>query len=369
MQASIIHARCHRAAACGLAAVGLWLGACHVALAEEKILELPVFSVEGTPWQYARLGDIEILSRAWAHRARACLASLLRGLRLLPEFTQGKTARPLLLILVEEESRAPQGLAKPKWVAADPRRWNDGQESAPGAIHDHADDKIHVLATNLAGVDLTARVSMNRAIRVLGAQRPEYPEWAQHGLFGVCGPISGVVGIAQSTSLRFPKLSWPDPTVGPGVYPKGAADFPPFAEMFDPVRDTETMTRDERWKFEFQCGLFARWSLFGPAKKGRDRNAFWAFAEMARRGQATEEVFRQCYQMDWPAVCAEMRRYLKTKGTGMLEAWMPHVRADVPEAERLEFRPATPEEVRRILGEFRRLREREAAAKPGETPR
>jgi hypothetical protein len=90
---------------------------------------------------------------------------------------------------------------------------------------------------------------------------------------------------------------------------------------------------------------------------------------MARRGQATEEVFRQCYKMDWPTVGTEMRRYLKTKNTGVLEVRMPHVMADVPEADALQFKEAKPEDVKRILDEFRRLREFQAEAKSDETPR
>ena len=42
---------------------------------------------------------------------------------------------------------------------------------------------------------------------------------------------------------------------------------------------------------------------------------------------------------------------------GLVEARMPAVMASVPEAERLQFREATREEVKRILGDFNRLRD------------
>jgi len=261
------------------------------------------------------------------------------------------------------------GLAELKQVESNQKYWNAGYRGYQGGYHDLADENTQVLAVNLSGADMVWPVLATRAIRLIGAQRPAYPEWVQHGLFGACGPLAGVIGVPSSNLVRLPKLSWPDPAVAPGVYPADAADFPAFAEMFDPARDPTAMTREERWRFEFQCGLFARWSLFGSAKKGRDRNGLWAFAEMARRDQATEEVFRQCYLMDWPAAVVEMRRYLKTKGTGVLEARMPHVMADVPEADALQFTEAKSEDVKRILGEFKRLREREAASKPSEAPR
>ncbi|MBA3850115.1 MAG: hypothetical protein C0502_08985 [Opitutus sp.] len=130
--------------------------------------------------------------------------------------------------------------------------------------------------------------------------------------------------------------------------------------MFDSVRKADGMSPAEKIRFQFQTALFVRWSLFGPAKNGRNRNGYWVFAELARHGQATEAVFRECYGMDWPQACAEMRAYLKSKNVGMLEVRMPHAMADVPEAERMEFRDATLEEVRRFLGEFHRLRAAEA---------
>lgn len=74
------------------------------------------------------------------------------------------------------------------------------------------------------------------------------------------------------------------------------------------------------------------------------------------RGHTTAAVFRECYGMDWPRACAEMRAYLKPKNLGMLEVRMPHVMADVPEVERMEFRDATLDEVRRIIGDLNRLR-------------
>lgn len=147
----------------------------------------------------------------------------------------------------------------------------------------------------------------------------------------------------------------------PGAFPEAAADFPPFVAMFDPTRKAEDMPQAERWKFEFQTALLARWSLFGPVTNGRNRNGYWAFAELARRAGATEAVFRECYGMDWAQTCAEMRAYLKPKNLGMLEVRMPHVMADVPEVERMEFRDATPEEAKQILREFDRLRTAAAA--------
>jgi hypothetical protein len=334
----------------------------------EGPLELPEFRVEGTPWQHARLGDIEILSRAPDHRTRALVAALCRGQRLLPDFAQQR-GRPLKLIVVQAERVVVAGLPKLKQIEANPKHWNAGYRDYEGGRYDLVDADNHVLALNLSGLGAIWPVLTTRAARLMAAQKPAFPEWALHGMFGTCGPMRAVIGMPSSNAVRLPKLSWPDPAVAPGVYPADAADFPYFAEMFDPTRDPEAMTREERWKFEFQAGLFARWSLFGPLKGGRDRSGFWAFAEMARRGQTTEDIFRQCYQMDWIAACAEMRRYLKSNGMGMIEVRMPQVMAEVPEADALQFNEAKPKDVKRILGEFRRLRELRSAAKPSEAPR
>ncbi len=325
-----------------------------------EAMELPEFRVEGTPWQYARLGDMEILTRAPAHRTRAWVAGLVRGHRMFPKFMQQPTARPLRLILVEEHKRDIVGLKKTQVREADNRRWNDGYMEHSG-IYDLADERTHVIATNLAEYPLDDSVFVARAIRILTGQQPPFPAWVLHGLAGECGPLNAVIGIPSSESVRISKLFWPDPAVKPGTYPPGAVEFPALGEMFDAARDPDAMTQAEKRKFLFQTGLFARWSLFGPVKNGRDRRGYWAFAEAARRGQATEALFRECFGMDWPGVCAELRRYLKSDGIGMLEVRLPHVMAGVPEAENLEFREATMDEVKRILSDFRRLREQAVA--------
>ncbi|MBX3737596.1 MAG: hypothetical protein KF715_12945 [Candidatus Didemnitutus sp.] len=114
------------------------------------------------------------------------------------------------------------------------------------------------------------------------------------------------------------------------------------------------------WSSEFQTALFGRWSPFGSTTNGRNRDGYWAFAEVALHDGATEAVFRECYGMNWAQACAEMRAYLKPKNVGVLELRMPHVMADVPEAERMEFRDATLEEARRVLGDFNWLRVEQA---------
>lgn len=60
--------------------------------------------------------------------------------------------------------------------------------------------------------------------------------------------------------------------------------------------------------------------------------------------------------MDWSQARGELRAFIKPKNLGIIEVRMPHVMREVPEVDAMEFREATPEEVRRILGEFNRLR-------------
>lgn len=328
----------------------------------EKPMELPVLQVAGTSWQYGQLGEIEVLTRATAHVTRTYVAALLRGQRLLPDFVQ-KQPYTTKIIVVSESERTGSELPELVMVDADRKYWDEGYHTYTGR-HKLADHEIQVIALNLARLRQIWPVQVDRAKRLFEAQRPEFPAWARHGAFGNCGPLFSVIGIPHSTSVQFPKLSWPDPTATPNTYPSSAADFPDFTEMFDHARDPEKMPQTEKWKFEFQCGLFARWSLFGSTESGRKRHGFWVFAEMARRGKATEEVFKECYLMDWATACAEMQRYLKSDGTGILEVRMPGVMADVPETETLQFRSATPEEAKRILGDFERLRTQDAAKIP-----
>lgn len=335
--------------------------AVHVQLANEPPVVLPEFSVEGTPWLYAKLGNIEILSRASLEHTRRMAASLVRGMRLCPDsFTQTRPL-PLQLIIVEDPGRTVHGLKPAVFVEANPRHWPAGQMTARESSISLSDEWTGVVAINLGNIDVTWMIVTDWAKQSILAQRPAFAEWVCTGLFGEAGPLYDVVGFPHTTTVRFPRLSWPDDAVSPGEFPADAGGLPDFATMFDPARKTDGMSPAEKRKFQFQTALFARWSLFGPVTSGRNRNGYWAFAEMARRGQATEEVFRQCYGMDWPQACVEMRAYLKPKNLGMLELRMPHVMADVPEVERLGFRAAAVEEAWRLLGEFNRLQAAEEA--------
>lgn len=352
------------------AVISVMLAAVHALSAREEIVTLPEFRVEGTPWLYARAGDMEILTRASPARTRKLAAALVRGERFFPDFFMKNPALPLKVIVVDANTLAPQGIGPGVESEADARRWPPGYLWTRGHSYNLADDRIRVFGINLGTRSKLWEIVIDSSNRHVLAQRPAFPGWVTTGLLGPVGPLNGVIGIPNTTSVRLPQLSWPDEAVPPGKFPTEAGDTPEFAAMFDSARSAEDMPQAERWRFEFQTALFARWSLFGPAKNGRNRNGYWVFAEMARRGQATEEVFHECYGMDWEQARSEMRAYLKPRHTGVLEVRMPTVMTDVPEVERMEFREATLEEVRRILGEFNRLRaaeaEREAAAKaPG----
>lgn len=319
-------------------------------------------------WHKAEGPGLEVYTNAPQNQARQFVAMCLRGLRLIPTGLVPRQAKPLQFLVVSDRAGA-HGLPLSFKGRSDPRHWDERVYETGVPIVLAGEGAIFV-GMNLRDGERVWRVDTALISHLYIRQIPHPPAWLKAALFGECGQLARVTGHWDSTTVWFAKLSWPDPAVAPGVYPADAADFPTFSEMFAPVRDPAAMSQEERWKFEFQAGLFARWSLFGPLKGGRDRSGFWAFAEMARCGQTTEDIFRQCYQMDWTAACAEMRRYLKSNGMGMIEVRMPQVMAEVPEAERLEFREADHADVKRILGEFRRLRESGAAvAKPTEAPR
>lgn len=334
--------------------LGLLLAMVQAIFAAEETVHLPVFRVEGTPWQYARLGEVEVLTRASLHQSRAMITALLRGHRLLPDFYTQGVELPLKVLLVEERSEVIAGLKKPVRMDSDERHWRKSYYNTPGSQYETADQERQLVAANLAD-DPVWEVLMIRAQRLVAAQSPAFPVWVRQGLFGRCGPLQHVIGLPKTATVQIAKHSWPDAAVEPGLFPREAAEFPPFSVMFDSTRNLAGMTPGERRQFDFQTGLFARWSLFGPAKKNRNRNGYWALAEMARRGPVTEALFRECIGVDYATACSEMHAYLKSPAVGMIEVRMPQVMAEVPEAEQLEFRMATPEEAARILKNFTRL--------------
>lgn len=317
--------------------------------------QLPVFRVQGTPWQYARIGEIEVLTRASEQRSRTMVAALLRGQRIIPDFFMQGAKLPFRIILVDERERVIAGLTKLEQLGSDEHLWGNSYSKARGDAYEAADTDGQLLALNLADIQSLWPILMGRAQRLVTAQSPAFPEWVLQGLFGPCGPLQHVIGLPRTATVQLPKHSWPDQAVPPGIFPAEATYFPSFSVMFDPSRKPTTLTPEIRKQFEFQTGLLARWSLFGPVKTRRNRNGYWALAEMARRGSVTEALFQECIGMSYAMACAEMKAYVKTPAVGILNVRMPEVMADVPEAENLTFRVATPAEVTLILTEFKRL--------------
>lgn len=332
----------------------------------EAPLQLDAFRVEGTKWDYGRVGGVEVLSQTSRGLSRHVVRSIVRAEAVFPPFVLSDTHWPTRLILLDGE-QVKDGRPPPMEVdQASLRYWGMGYFSPTSGYESFTDEETHVFVINYSGtrpfVLLPGRVRF-----LLPAQHPRFPAWVVEGLIGESGCFARMIGVRKSESVRLPKVSWPDGAVEPGVYPSEAFDFPEFEVMFDPSRHAAAMADGEAKKFRFQAGVFARWSLFGPAKNGRNRNGYWAFAELARRRGVTEDLFKECYGMDWSQARGELRAFIKPKNLGIIEVRMPHVMREVPEVDAMEFREATPEEVRRILGEFNRLRA--AQPKQGATPR
>jgi hypothetical protein len=306
------------------------------------------------PWFLARSEDFEVLTNASVGQARDLVAGLVRGQRLIPDFLR-RAGPTLVRLIVVDEPGVRSNLTPLTANPSSARVWDEKVESYRGGVA-IVDSAAITVALNLGSI--TGRWPIWTALvsRQLYMQEPSLPAWCYAGLFGECGAFSHVTGVPNSTTVMFAGLPWPDEPRAGDSFALRTGLLPEFAVMFAATRDPAKMTEPERRLFAFQTGLFVRWSLFGPAKNGRDRNAFWAFAEMARRGSASEEVFRQCYGMDWAQARRELRAYLNSKGMGVLEARMPAVMAPVPEAEHLQFREATREEVKLILGDFNRAR-------------
>ena len=335
--------------------LGLLLSLVQAIFAAEETVPLPVFRVEGTPWQYAKTGDIEIITRASKERSRAVVAALLRGQKVFPDFCFDGVNLPLKIILVDEPERVIGGLTRLQERQASEHDWGQGFVAFQGANHAVADKEKQVLACNLAGIQPIWEILSARATGLLLAQSPPFPQWALFGLVGSCGTFRSVIGRRGTGSVQIPKLTWPDDRVEPGIYPDAATEFSAFSVMFDPSPDLTAMTHEAGRQYAFQTGLFSRWSLFGPAKNGRNRNGYWALAEIARRVPVTEALFKECIGVDYATACAEMRAYLKSKAVGIQEIRMAQSLAIFPEAEQLEFRMATPAETDRILKDFTQL--------------
>jgi hypothetical protein len=176
---------------------------------------------------------------------------------------------------------------------------------------------------------------------LLRHRSPELPPWF----------VSGVMTLfAQARfsedALTLERLVWPAKP-GSAVLKSGAdanQELLPLAQFFAGPASQEAVSL-----WQAQAALLVRWGLGG---RGAPRRvALWKFVDRAAAGEATEALFRECFDLDFAAADKALGEYLleaQRDRLALRPAQRPRL-ADIP------LRPATDVEVARIKGDWERL--------------
>jgi tetratricopeptide (TPR) repeat protein len=133
--------------------------------------------------------------------------------------------------------------------------------------------------------------------------------------------------------------------------PKTAPPVLPFAEFFapklpaaDPAAGFEPI---KLW--QAQARLFVRWAL--DSADGARRQALWKFVARAALETVNEQMFRECFELDFAAAQAEIAAYLP-QAVRRTISFRPARFAKLPP---LALRNASDSEIARIKGDWERL--------------
>ncbi len=337
--------------------------------------------IEKNPWYHASLPAFEILSRATDEVTNWECKALLRGLffenAVLPKDWLPQSPVPYTVIIddvdLREISEAQIHSLPMKFrLPDDPLIWGgrwiglgDRFRVSNDSIAAH-DPDTYAANLNLNGVNISpSAVAVGR----IGLERlrhctPPLPKWLFEGLlglnsgilrelfvpltdndgnnWGMSGPGTLWVSLDETQQLLIRLKN--DDTFGSlkiPVLPMGAL----FAE--GPV------DKGSRELWESESGLFVRWGLIGP---GHDdpalSRAFLELVRRARREPVSERMFTDCFGFGYGVMEDKLASYLKTvlaKPTNVDVA----VPVDFPLPD---MKPATSDEIGRILGDWLRMK-------------
>lgn len=351
-------------------------GAGRAAPGEEKPVALPPFIVEeasrGPPWRYTEAMGYEILSRCTDtvtrrvveahHQLHELLAEILP-----PQF-QVTMSVPRALILYDEELQpAASQEVIARMIRSSPPPVDDGFPAAPGRLNitragttqryrflpnlrlwDHDGMAIFMI---VRGDDIDAdrlALTQDYVAFMLKSRLPALPPWFVQGVLALHEEVS--YGGGRLTLGPMAWISPPhtdrlkkDPKSAPGVLP--LADF--LASRLPVLPADSGIEPLKAW--QAQALLFVRWGL-DPAGGAR-RAAFWRFAERSAIEGVSEELFRDCFDLDYETAQAQLNAYLPSAVRRTIQ-FRPK---RVPPLPPLALRNASDGQLARIKGDWERL--------------
>lgn len=299
--------------------------------------------VDDLPWRYAQDNRVEVLTLCAENITRAVSKAATRSRLYLPVDFQGAGTRPIQYILFDEAI----ALNSPNPTQRTPLangRFGEGWILYTNALSRPSG----ISAANLFGVTDWPELNTRFATYYFDNSRPVGPEWLRAGLLGELGAIHGLASFDKL--LRLAKLdafAWNQidkvkamltaEEEGFGIYP--------LLELFESPPPENS---DLRQRWELQAALFCRWQIYSQEGQRNGGNGFWNWARMARKGPVDEAAFKRCIGMDYTTAEKRMLKYLDR---------VLGVPQDVPIRlypleDELKLRPATEQEIARLLGGF-----------------
>jgi len=366
------------------------------ASARDEAIRMQSFIVSATqierdPWYYASLPEFEVLSRATDRVTNWQSKALLRGFffenQVLPKDWLPQSPVPYTVIiddvdLNEISERQIHSLPMDFRSPADPVMWGDRSESfrvSSDAVVAH-DADTYAANFNLNGVKIFAEADVDvslpgsvelPAVGTVSLERlrrctPPLPKWLFEGLFGLNSGIFRESFVPLSDYDQWGRPENIRGMAGPGTLWVSLDEtqqllkrlkknksmkiaVPPMGVLFAEA----PVSKRSRDLWESEAGLFARWGLMGPGHV--DPVLSRAFLELVRRARlepVDERMFTECFGFGYGVMEEKLESFLKT-----VLAQPITVDLAVPFAfPGLETRPATSDEIGRILGDWLRMK-------------
>jgi hypothetical protein len=327
------------------------------------LIELPPMFVEGLgragpQWRHAAGPGFEVLSCCDDDTTEAFMVRTLGQQALLGELVppplQRKNLAPTIVILLSEDFAGSMSAE----MVAEMRRIGSRQ-GAPGAsgarivglpqlrLSESDSDMSYFILADHGGYDLL-RLSPEFVSHLMITRVPALPDWF----------VAGVARLYPSTRFAEARISVGPLDWGSEVQTerlrrdaRASRSLLPIAELFDPAPGLPAdPAADEAYRrLWFQeAALLLRWALDDAAPERRAALVRWADLELPER--QTEAAFRRCFGLGWADLRDRLSDYLPVAVSRPL-LWRPAAR---PAVAAIDLRPAAPQEVRRIQGEWER---------------
>jgi hypothetical protein len=338
--------------------------------ANEPAVKLPPMivqeSLKGPRWQYASTTTGEYLSACSAGTTRDFIAAE-QGMRqllhvLVPEKFLVQSDVPAITVLYNSELKQKSSdevvsaLAQASQEAerAEPDHERRARAARIGRVEvlpnlrlEDRDLKALFVYLDEGAFNSDRLVLVPEYVRAMLRERtPMLPAWLIEGIVDLYGhatfvddPISLQPAIwvsRRDTHALERDAEWPRTML-------------PITDLFGidpPTDDTEHPRRAAIWRS--QVALFARWGL-DPRTGMRDN--FWLFAERASEAPPSNQMFTECFGFGFSDLLDRLSDYipLAVKEPIRIEP------GKLPKLPKVEVRPATPDQVARLQGEWGRM--------------